>query len=193
MCTGVPTIRIDTGGDVQMTLLDQTLTYDERSSLYWSEHLSAYGAKMRSRSDTFAIVAASISAITGAAIWTTVSQSTEIWAQVIVTAMAVAAAITALGPKLKGYSDCATNAPAVASKYGRHLVKLRKLHDELDAGVEGASDKAWTAIGEFYDIREEKEKLTPYPAELEAEATKLYESAGLSRIDRDKVTAERGL
>ncbi len=106
--------------------------------------------------------------------------------------MAVIAAVLALVPKLRGYSDCATNAPGLASKYGKQLEKLRKAHEELDAGVEGASDKAWAAILEFYDIREEKEKLTPYPAKLQAEATRLYESAGVSQTDRGKVIAQRG-
>lgn len=173
------------------TLLEDTLTYDEMSCVYWSEHLSSYGAKMRSRSDNFAIAAAIISTITGAAIWATVSQSAEIWAQAIVTAMAVAAAVTALVPKLKGYSDCATNAPAIASKYGRYLAKLRRAHDDLNAGIDGAAERAWAAVDVFYDIREEKEKLTPYPAQLEAEASKLYESANVTRIAREEVAAER--
>lgn len=172
------------------TLLEDTLTYDEKSCVYWSEHLSSYGAKMRSRSDSYAVAAAVISAITGAAIWTTVSHSTEIWAQLIVTAMAVAAAIAALMPKLKGYSDCATNAPSLASKYGRHLTKLRRAHDDLNAGIPGAAERAWSAVNEFYDIRDEKEKLTPYPAQLEAEASKMYDSGCIMRIARDKVEAE---
>ena len=175
-----------------MTLLDQTLTYDEMSSLFWSEHLARYGASMRKRSNNFAVAAAAVSTITGAAIWTTVSKSSETWAQILVGAIAVLAAILALVPKLWGYSDCATNAPTVGSKYGKQLENLRKAHDDLDAGVAGASDKAWAAILEFYDIREEKEKLTPYPSKLQAEATELYKSAGVTQIDRGKAIAEHG-
>lgn len=185
-------VTIDLGGDVQMSLLDQTLTYDEMSSLFWSEHLARYGARMRKRSNIYAVAAAVVSTITGATIWTTFSKSPETWAQILVGAIAVLAAVLALIPKLWGYSDCAINAPAIGSKYGKQLEKLRKAHDDLDAGVEGASDKAWAAIIEFYDIREEKEKLTPYPSKLQAEATELYRTAGVTQTDRGKVIAERG-
>lgn len=173
------------------TLLEDTLTYDEVSAVFWSEHLGAYGRKMRTRSDNFAIAAAVISTITGAAIWTTVSDSTEVWAQAIVTGMAVAAAVVALVPKLKGYSDCATNIPTVSAKYGRALLKLRLAHDKLSAGEPGARDEAIKAIQEFYDVRDEKEKLTPYPADLELAATKLYESIDLRRVERAEITAGR--
>ncbi|MGZ4594329.1 MAG: hypothetical protein ACXV3C_10700 [Actinomycetes bacterium] len=137
------------------------------SAEFWSQKLGGYSAQMARRANTFAYVAAALSAVTGAAIWTTLSDSTEIWAQIVVTAMAVVAAIVALIPKQAGYGDCATQAAKLSGDYGGALIALSAALDHLDEGRAGAEDEAQKALAAFKTIRDAKEALRPYPDELE--------------------------
>ena len=163
------------------TTIDKTLRYEEHSAEFWSQNLGLWSAKMRARADAFAIGAAILSAMTGGAVWTTLSDSTQIWAQVGVTAMAVAAAVAASVPKLRGYGDCAAQAADLAGRYGADLVALRFAHEHRRAHAAGADDEVKAAIDGFLKTRADKQKLSPYPKRLEETVMAEYEKLGIER------------
>lgn len=151
-----------------LTGMEKTYLYEEHSAAFWSTNLGSYSERMARTADRFALVAAGISALTGAAIWTTLSDSTKWWAQTVVAAMAAAAAMVGMWPKQAGYSDCAMKSAGLAGDYGRVLVKLRLAHDHWTSGLPDGEKELLAAIEEFQTTREQKQNLKPYPANLDA-------------------------
>ena len=89
---------------------EKSLIYEEHSAEFWSTHLGRYGGEMSAKANRFAMAAAAVSALTGAAVWTTLSDSKNPWAQILVTLMAVVVAVLAMWPTQAGYSECASQA-----------------------------------------------------------------------------------
>ena len=122
-----------------------------------------------------------MSVITGAAVWTTLSESRDVWTQSLVTTMAVAAAVAASTPKLRGYSECATKAADLSGAYGKVLVALRFANQHRTEVSADAEAEVKAAIDEFQKTRMEKEKLSPYPSRLEREVSKQYQEMAIRR------------
>src|ERR1035441_4115114 len=88
------------------------------SSRFWANHLNSYSDKMQALADGYAISASLISTITGLAAWGMIARTPKLWAQVLVGAMAFAAAVVAMVPKVKGYGECAVKAAPLSTEYG---------------------------------------------------------------------------
>lgn len=168
-----------------MSQISTTIEYEIHSALFWSERLGGYGSEMARRANRFALAAALLSALTGAAVWTTLSESQGVVAQLVVTAMAVASAGLAMWPSAAGYAECSKQSAALASDYGQVLVRLRRAMDhmhashrtnvlpkELAAEVDGA-------IEEFQKVRARKEALRPYPRSLEQQIRSIRLDRGM--------------
>lgn len=147
----------------------ESLLWDEHSALFWSQHLGRYSGTMRGRVDGFALAAAVVSAVTGAAVWTTVSSLSGVWPQVLVTAVAVTSTIFALVPKQLNYGDAADRASGLSVRYLHVLHRLRAARLALSADRPGAGELVAAAIAEFEVVRADKEHLRPYPKKLRDE------------------------
>ncbi len=139
----------------------ESLLWDEHSALFWSQHLGRYSGTMRGRVDRYALLAAVISAVTGAAVWVTVSSLTGVWPQLLVTAVAVTSTIVALVPKQLNYGDAADKATGLSVRYLHVLHKLASARLALSADRPGAAELAAAAIAEFEAVRADKEHLRP--------------------------------
>jgi hypothetical protein len=166
-----------------ITREEKTLDYEEHSALFWSTHLGRYGGEMSAKANAFAVAAAGVSALTGAAVWTTLTDSTNGWAQAAVTMMAVVAAVLAIWPKQYGYTDCATQAAALSDAYAKSLVQIRQAHDDLDAHKLDAAKKVSEAQEAFRDTRKGKDLLRPFPRKLQDEIEKLREEMNLEKVE----------
>ena len=147
----------------------QSLLWDEHSALFWTQHLGRYSGRMRGRVDGYALAAAVISAVTGAAVWATVSSLTGVWPQLLVTAVAVTSTIVALVPKQLNYGDAADKASGLSARYLHVLHRLRSARLAVSAGRPEAAELAAAAIAEFEAVRADKEHLRPYPKKLQAQ------------------------
>ncbi len=168
-----------------MSEISTTLEYEIHSALFWSERLGGYGSGMSRLANRFALASALVSAITGATVWVTLTQTDGVFAQVLVSAMAVVAAGLAMWPTTAGYAECAKQSAALASDYGLALVKLRRAMDHLHASrranvlTKELDAEVTAAIDEFQKIRARKEALRPYPESLEAQIQSLRTQSGM--------------
>jgi hypothetical protein len=171
----------------------ESLLWDEHSALFWSQRIGRYVARMRAHVDAYAIAAAVVSGITGAAVWTTVSSWTGIWPQLLVTAIAVGASILALVPKQLNYGDAADKAAGLSEKYLHVLHQLRSARLALAASEKCGPQMAADAIAKF-EVRAAKESLRPYPQKLqrekEREVAKLM--VGQDNLGRPALVARPG-
>ena len=139
------------------------------SANFWAPKLNVYSADMQDLADRYAIIASLISAVTGLAAWGTIAASTKWWGQVLVGVMAFAAAVVAVIPKVRGYSDCALKAASLATEYGQVLGDLEDSLNELQSHDQNAQSHSQAAVGEFEKIREKKNNLRPFPKKLAKE------------------------
>lgn len=145
------------------------------SAEFWTTHINVYADRMQNLADRYAISASLISTLTGLSVWGTVTSATEWWGQAAVSLMAFLAAAAAVVPKIRGYGECAFKAMPLAAEYGRALGELRDALGELKTGNHCAQAHAQAAISAFEKIKERKDALKPFPAQLEEEINRLRE------------------
>jgi hypothetical protein len=136
------------------------------SARFWATHLGPYADEMDRRGDAYAIAASVLSAITGLAVWTTLSKSTEMAAVVVVSLVAFSSAVVGQIPKIKGYSECAKTSRELSSAYGDAYGDLCDAAARLKQGDPNAATEAGKMVEEFQAVRDKKEALKPYPAKL---------------------------
>ncbi len=130
------------------------------SARLWSIHIKETVDKMHAIADRYTISAALISAITGLAAWGQVTASTRVWAQILVGVMAIAAAVVAVIPRVKGYSESASKLAPLATKYGAVLGGLLDALSEIQMSNPNAQIHAQIAIREFEKVKAEKDLCT---------------------------------
>jgi hypothetical protein len=127
---------------------------------------------MRRRADRYAITAALLSTLTGLGVWSTLAASTDWWAVLIVSIVALAAAVAAIVPKAKGYVECAAVAAALAPRYSQVMGELQDAATWLEQAESGAHDRADAAVKKFEGIKSEKDSLKTLPSQLQARINK---------------------
>lgn len=137
------------------------------SARFWANHLNSYSDKMQTLADRYAITASLISTITGLAAWGTIVASPKLWAQVLVGVMAFAAAVVAVIPKVRGYSECAVKAAPLSTEYGKVLGDLEDALGELQSSNQNAQTHSRQAVDAFQGIKAKKDSLKPFPRDLE--------------------------
>jgi hypothetical protein len=147
----------------------RTLQECEVSARFWAGALPGYAAKMRKTAATYSIIATALTLITGLGAWKTLAASTELWAIVMVSALSVALVLAIQIPQLIGYAQCAGASSVLAKRYGHSLGDLIDAMDLLKTGAPGADEVAEKVRRDFEAIREDKEDLQPYPADLQAQ------------------------
>jgi hypothetical protein len=139
------------------------------SARFWANHLNSYSDKMQALADGYAISASLISTITGLAVWGMIAASPKLWAQVLVGAMAFAAAAVAVVPKVKGYGECAVKAAPLSTEYGKVLGDLEDALTELQSHNPSAQTDSRAAVDAFQVVKAKKDALKPFPRRLEEE------------------------
>jgi hypothetical protein len=137
------------------------------SARFWADHLQLYSDWMQTVNDRYAIGAALISAVTGLAIWGTVSSETHLWGQAATSAMAFAAAAAAIIPKIRGYGDCALKAAPLSAEYGHSLGELENALEAVKSNLPKARATARQAVKGFEAVKAKKDALRPYPRKLQ--------------------------
>lgn len=133
------------------------------SAEFWASSLPLHSGDMRKRADYFAIASSFLSAITALGIWSTFAASTS-WPAVLgVSLVAIASAIVAQVPKIKGYAKCAEDSARLSSRYGNVLGELKDSLEMLRNGHQEGPYYAFKAINTFEGIKREKDALQPYP------------------------------
>lgn len=151
----------------QPHISEASLQECERSATFWAEHIGHYASDLQQRADNYAIAAAILSTVTGLAVWPLITSSTDWWGQLIVSAMALAAAIVATVPKTRNYADGARTATTLAVEYAHHVGALRDALDSLKHDNR-PDDAALEKIrGAFEATRAQKEALRPFPDKLQ--------------------------
>jgi hypothetical protein len=90
------------------------------SASFWAEILAYHADGLQKRADTWSISAGLLAAIAGLSAWKLVTdQTTARWAIVLTSGLALAAAISALVPRIKNYAENAALSRELAARYGQ--------------------------------------------------------------------------
>nr|NLI50961.1 hypothetical protein [Propionibacterium sp.] len=130
------------------------------SAEYWVVRLPRYADSYQARADFWAIAAGLLAAVTSLSIWPVLNESPSVWAKVLVSMVALASAICALVPRIKGYAEEAGAARVLSAQYGSIVGRLVDLLAEQTLNREVAS----LIVAEFQAIKEKKDALRGLPA-----------------------------
>jgi hypothetical protein len=136
------------------------------SAVFWVQELPRYADRNQRKADAWAIAAGILSAITSLAIWPVVTNDASAFSKVLVSAVALAAAVCALVPRVMNYSEMAGAARELASRYGSltgQLIDLHEMGDDLD------QVRALQIVTEFSAVKEKKDGLRGLPDKLKVE------------------------
>lgn len=141
------------------------------STEFWTKHINEHAIHMQNVSDGYAIASSIVSSITGLGVWAIITQSTTLWARIVVGIISLAAAYVAIVQKVRGYSECAIKASPLSARYGKVLSQLREARAKLNNNPNDsiAQAEANKAQDEFDALRQIKQSLKPFPKELQRE------------------------
>lgn len=126
------------------------------SASYWSVALPRYANRMQNAADVWAYVAGILAIVTGLAVWTTVADSTSIWAQAAVTVVALMTGICALVPRVRNYAEMAGAARELAPRIQHSYGLLCNLWARKDLF---SSPIAHKVVKEYEDLIVDKARL----------------------------------
>ena len=164
-----------------------------RSASIWVGELPRYADRQQQRADFWAILAGVLAALTSLAIFPVLGDSSTVGEKLIVSAVALAAAICALVPRVKNYAELAGQARELSSRYGGIVGDL------LDLSVANPIDQeqARIVVNEFESIKERKDGLRGLPdrAKIEIERAEMEEKVAEAKAKATaaaKATPTRG-
>lgn len=144
------------------------------SATFWAQELPRYADRNQRKADWWAMASGILSAVTSLAIWSAVTGSNTDNAKIVVSAVALVAAVCALVPRIMSYAELAGQARELASRYGSltgQLIDLREMGDNLD------QPRALQAVTEFGATKQKKDALRGLPdkqlVEIERAALRL--------------------
>jgi hypothetical protein len=144
-----------------------------RSASVWVGELPRYADRQQQRADFWAILAGILAALTSLAIFPVLDESATVVEKLIVSAVALAAAICALVPRVRNYAELAGQARELSSRYGGIVGDL------LDLSIANPIDQeqARLVVAEFESIKERKDTLRGLPdrAKIEIQRAEMEE------------------
>jgi hypothetical protein len=166
--TTVTDASVDTQGvPVSRERIDNCL----KSASIWVAELPRYADGQQQRADTWAILAGILAALTSLAIFPILGDESTVIEKLVVSAVALLAAICALVPRVKNYAELAGQARELTSRYGGVVGDLIDLSvaDPID------QEQARMVVTEFESIKEKKDALRGLPkrADLEIERAEM--------------------
>jgi hypothetical protein len=130
-----------------------------RSAVFWVNELPRYADQQQRLADGWAILAGVLASLTSLAIFPVLNDGSTDAEKLIVSAVALAAAICALVPRVRNYAELAGQARELSSRYGGvtgDLLDLAKAR-VID------QDAARVLVTEFGTIKEKKDALRGLP------------------------------
>jgi hypothetical protein len=127
-----------------------------RAAQYWLHRLPIFADRQQQLADSWAIISGVLSAITSLAIWPVLTADSTTLEKVLISAAAVAAAVCALMPRVKNYSDMAGQARELSAHYGKLVGELTDLGRENPLVHQ---DAAMQVLTEFQAIEEKRSTL----------------------------------
>ncbi|MEU8511088.1 hypothetical protein AB0C76_05800 [Kitasatospora sp. NPDC048722] len=157
-----------------------------RDARYWAQHLGEFSAKLQAKSDAFQTAATLLAALTAGTLWAVVSSSTALWAEILVTVMALLTAFVTAYPKARNYSRGAAEAAQLTADYGRLYGRLLDADRAVTGGQVLDTKRLQELVEEFQDVRSRRQTLHPRPVRLERERPE-----GIDDVDSEPRWAER--
>lgn len=165
-------------GDGTLPVSVERLAICRDSAEFWTQRLGTFGEELETKADVYAIVALGLSTLTAGAVWTTVSSSTDVWAQVAVTIIALLAALAVGVPKTRNFSGGAVKASELSTRYGSVYGDLLDAVKALEAHQSIANDDLRRLVEKFESIKAEKDNMHPKPRRLQQERDELKRARG---------------
>ncbi len=158
-----------------------------QSASFWVNELPRYADRQQQRADSWAIAAGILSAITSLAIWPLLEKGSDPPQLVLVSTVALLAAICALVPRVKNYAELAGQARELSSRYGTLTGELIDLAnaDPLD------QQQARAVVTEFQAIKEKKDSLRGLPDRANVEIRLAEMARKVAEARRTAAEAER--
>jgi hypothetical protein len=120
----------------------------------WSQLLPQFADCWQKKADFWAILAGILAALAGSAIFSSVGANST-WVKSIMSVVALASAICALVPRVKGYAEEAGAARILAAHYGSIYGRLLDLVQQNPVNERAAQ----AAVAEFQAVKEKKDLL----------------------------------
>jgi hypothetical protein len=161
------------------------------SATFWVNELPRYADRLQRNADAWAIAAGILASLTSLAIFPIVGDGSSTLAKGVVSAVALAAAICALVPRVRNYAELAGQARELTSRYGGLVGDLI----DLAHAQAFDQDRARQVVTEFGSIKEKKDALRGLPdratVELRsAEAARELASARAKAAEAEKAEAD---
>lgn len=155
------------GDDLGVPVCIEGLTECRNSAYFWVNHLPEYADHNQSKADLWSILAGVLAAITSLSIFPLLGQGSGIWDKAIVSAVALASAVSALVPRVKNYGEMAGAARVLAAQYGSVYGRLLDVVAAIqhaanqDAPNQHAANQhaAKVVVAEFDSIKAKKDAL----------------------------------
>jgi hypothetical protein len=129
------------------------------SASFWVNELPRYADRLQRTADAWAIAAGILAALTSLSIFPIVGDGSSTLAKGVVSAVALAAAICALIPRVRNYAELAGQARELTSRYGGLVGDLIDLAHAQPVDQE----RARQVVTEFGSIKEKKDALRGLP------------------------------
>ena len=126
-----------------------------RSAQRWADMLPRFADRCQLKADWWAITAGVLAAITSLAVFPVLGESSSVTAKTLVSVVALASAVSALVPRVKGYGEQAGAARVLAAQYGSVYGRLLDLVNADTANPHTAQ----MVVAEFQAIKEKKDAL----------------------------------
>lgn len=146
---------------------DTSLLESEASARFWADHLGQFASEQRRKACSLALVAAGLSALSGLAVWATLSALDEWWAVAIVSVVAFTASLVGFLSTQRDYATSAGVAAALPGKYMDSATALRSAREARRAADPDAAGLASAAQAQFNVVKSLKDKLDPFPEKLQ--------------------------
>ncbi|MER6975479.1 hypothetical protein ACFVDI_04885 [Nocardioides sp. NPDC057767] len=146
--------------DLNIAITLQNLEECLRSVTHWTDELPRYASREQGKADRFAITAGVLAAVTGASIYPVAQSDGPAWLSLVLALPALVAAICAVFPNVRNYSEMAGRARELTTSYG----PLKGVF--MDA-VEGyptlSQDEAHKLMKKFHQVKGKKDQLQRVP------------------------------
>ncbi len=160
-----------------------------KSATFWAEILAYHADGLQKRADTWSISAGLFAAIAGLAAWKLVTDTRAGWAIILTSGLALAAALSALVPRIKNYAENAALSRELAARYGQTRGALTDTLEWMNSNL--ADDAAVrAAVAEFEAIKKSKDSMRYVPIRSEATRKELLRKKSLAHnaFGRKKLT-----
>lgn len=159
----------------------ERVKYCLESAGFWAENLAYHADGLQKRADTWSISAGLLAAVAGLSAWKLVTnQQDAIWAAVLTSALALAAAISALVPRIKNYGENAALSRELSARYGQSKDVLTDTQAWMKSKT--ADDSVVRAVvAEFEAIKKSKDSMRYVPIKSEATTKALRRKKSLTR------------